>query len=202
MRDAYERREGRTSPLSRALDKLLAHSEGRVKVRERLAALVWRECVGDFYADRTSVTKVHRGIMYVWCRSPALAHQLSLDAEEILRRVNREVGGRPIREIRPSTTRRGTHDDVPEVGVPGPAPGPSKGEFASIQLTPADVAEIDSEAALIPNEDLRARFRTAAISERRARKWKLEHGYHRCRACGWLVPPGLERCTQCEGQVG
>ena len=75
------RRSGRISPLSVALEDLLARREARVRAKERLSALVWRECVGPFYAERTQVTGVSRGTMYVWCNSPALAHQLSLDTE-------------------------------------------------------------------------------------------------------------------------
>jgi hypothetical protein len=134
--------------------------------------------------------------MYVWCGSPALAHQLSLDAEEISRRINRELSGAVIKEIRPSTTRGARQPDEPEVAAQRD-PGPKRDELEAIPLSSEEVAEIDHEAESIPDERLRARFREAAISERRADRWKGAHGYRLCAECGWWIPPGLDECSWC-----
>ncbi|MBM3472420.1 MAG: DUF721 domain-containing protein [Armatimonadetes bacterium] len=190
------RRSGRLAPLSVALENLLARREARVRVKERLAALVWRECVGGFYAERTLVTRVERGIMWVWCSSPALAHQLSLDAEEIIRRLNAQLAGDYVKEIRPTTTGRRRAQGATELDLPR-APQPTRAELEAIRLLPRAVEAIDAEAAHIEDEALRERFRATAIAQRKAQKWRAQHGYTACRHCGWLTPPPLKHCTKC-----
>ena len=173
------RRSGQVSPIGAALDNLVARTEGRTRVRERLAALVWRDCVGEFYADRTRVNKVQHAIMWVWCDSPALAHQLSLDSKEIIRRINRELSGPVVKEIRTSTLRRGKDPEEYQLGLAEQA-GPSKSELDSIVMTKRELDEIDSDAEAIANEGIRERFRKAAISERRMNRWRWNNGYVKC----------------------
>jgi len=189
-------RAGRASTIGGLLEEFLARTESRARVKEKLGALVWRDVVGDFYAERTRVTRVHQGIMYIGCESPALAHQLSLDAAEIARRLNRELAGPYIKEIRPATGYRGRGEAQ---GRPAPPrrPTPSRSELEAIALPAEDVAAIDAEAAQIGDEDLRERFRKAAVADRRARLWREAHGYRPCRACAWLLPPEAERCGMC-----
>ncbi|MGQ9729736.1 MAG: DUF721 domain-containing protein [Candidatus Zipacnadales bacterium] len=191
------RRSGKLSTLNVALEDLLAQREGRVRVKERLAALVWRDCVGEFYADRTRVSRVHRGIMYVWCNSPALAHQLSLDAPVIIGRINAELAGPYIKEIRPSTS-RSADNPADEVELAAPqCPVATQAELQAVQLSVAELKAIDAKAALIPQEKLREKFRATAIASLRAQKWRETHGYRKCPTCGWLVPPPLMSCIKC-----
>ena len=190
------RRSGKLAPLSVALEDLLSRREARVRVKERLAALVWRECVGGFYAERTLVTRVERGVMLVWCNSPALAHQLSLDAVEIIRRLNVELAGDYIKEIRPTTTGRRRAQAATELDLPR-APQPTRADLEAIRLSPRVVQAVEAEAAHIPDEALRERFRGAAIAQRKAQQWRAQHGYTACRHCGWLTPPPLKHCTKC-----
>lgn len=190
------RRAGRISPLSVALEDLLSRREARVRAKERLAALVWRECVGSFYAERTQVTGISRGIMYVWCNSPALAHQLSLDGVEIIGRLNAELAGQYIKEIRPSATGRRRGQEAAEASRPRRA-SPTRRELEAIRLPPDEVQAVEAEAARIGDEGLRARFLGAALAQRRAQKWQRQHGYRSCEHCGWLTPPPLSHCTKC-----
>lgn len=190
------RRTGHVTPLNAALEDLLHRREARVRAKERLAALVWRECVGPFYAARTQVTGVSRGIMYVWCNSPALAHQLSLDAPEIAQRLNTELAGEYIREIRPTATGRRRERDASS-SAPRRRPSPTRRELEAIRLLPTEVQPLEADAARIKDESLRERFLAAALAQRRAQKWRRKHGYTVCAHCGWLTPPPLAHCTKC-----
>jgi hypothetical protein len=136
--------------------------------------------------------------MFVACNSPALAHQLSLDAAEIIRKLNAELAGPIIREIRPATGYRARRDGAPG-GGPRRRTGPSRGELEAIALTAEELAAIDRKAGRVADEALRARFRKAAIGALRARKWRAARGHVRCPACGWEIRPGLESCSMCGG---
>jgi predicted nucleic acid-binding Zn ribbon protein len=188
-------RTGKLSHLAVPLERLLQRREARVKAKEPLAALVWPECVGPFYARRTHVTRVGRGIMYVWCGSPALAHQLSLDAPEIIRRINAELNGEYIQEIRPATT--GHRLPGAAERAPAPRQRPRPGELGTVRLPKAEVDRIEAQAARIPNDALRERFRRSALRQRRLQLWRELQGHRRCRHCGWLMAPELEHCTNC-----
>ncbi len=201
MPDLRWTRPGRSATIGGLLEELLARTESRTRVKEKLAALVWADVVGDFYAARTQVTRVHHGIMYVGCHSPALAHQLSLDASEIIRRLNRELAGSYIKEIRPATGYRARSDADPTV-PPRRRTRPSRNELESIVLTSAEVARIDAEAAPIGDETLREHFRKTAITNRRLQLWREAQGHRPCRACGWILPPELERCAMCGERRG
>lgn len=190
------RRSGNLSPLSVALEELLARREARVRAKERLAPLVWPEVVGSFYAERTEVTHVEQGVVHVWCNSPALAHQLTTDAEEIIRRLNAALAGDYVKELRASTTRRRRKGSVGEVGIPRP-PSPTRGEIERTELTEQEIAAIEREATRISDKTLRERFRAAAMAHQQARKWRLKRGYVPCHRCGWLSPPPLKHCTKC-----
>jgi len=190
------RRTGHPTPLNVALEGLLARREARARTKERLAALVWGDCVGPFYAARTHVTGVSRGTMYVWCNSPALAHQLSLDAEEIAGRLNTELAGEYIKEIRPTTTGRRRRDDAAEERGPR-LPSATRRELEAIRLLPGEVAVLEAGAARIADEGLRRRFLDAALAQRRVQKWRKQHGYAACSHCGWLIPPTMSHCTKC-----
>ncbi len=190
------RRTGRLSPLSVALEGLLARREARVRAKERLSALVWRDCVGPFYAQRTQVTGVSRGVMYVWCNSPALAHQLSLDAEEIIGRLNTELAGEYIKEIRPTTTGRRRVEVSSTTGLPR-TPRATRRELEAIRLLPSEVQALERQAERIADEGLRERFLSLALSQLRTQKWRRQHGYTACGHCAWLNPPPLAHCTRC-----
>ena len=196
MPDLRWTRTGRSTTIGGLLEELLARTESRARVKEKLAALVWTDVVGDFYAARTQVTRVHQGIMFVACHSPALAHQLSLDADEIIRRLNRELAGSYIKQIRPATGYRARSD----AGSDAPRPRrarPSRNELESIVLTAGEVARIDAEAAQIGDETVREHFRKTAITNRRLQLWREAQGHRPCRACGWILSPELGRCAMC-----
>ncbi len=196
MRNVRWTRSGHSSTIGGLLEELLTRTESRTRVKEKLAALVWSDIVGDFYAERTQVTRVHQGIMYVGCDSPALAHQLSLDAPEIIRRLNRELAGAIIKEVRPATGYRARREAADGV-APRRRARPTRNELESLVLTAEEVARIDTAAAQVSDETVREHFRKAAITDRRLHLWRETQGYRPCRNCGWILAPELERCAMC-----
>jgi Dna[CI] antecedent, DciA len=190
-----------TSAIGALVEEFLSRSESRTRAKEKLAALIWRDVVGEFYADRTVVARVHHGIMYVGCESPALAHQLSLDAAEIAQRLNRELAGSYVKEIRPSTGQRAREAATGHAEVRRPRK-PSRAELEAIVLPKEHLAAIESEAAQIADEEMRKRFVRAAVSDRRACLWRQAQGYRECDSCGWLLAPEMAGCPMCGGTAG
>jgi hypothetical protein len=63
-------------------------------------ATAFRAVIGPEPADLCGEIELHLGTLVVTTTSPALAHQLRLDSEAILERLNRLELGRKVRAIR------------------------------------------------------------------------------------------------------
>ena len=63
-------------------------------------AVAFRTLIGPEVAVLCDEVELHSGTLLVTTSSPALAHQLRLDAETILDRLNRLELGRKVRTLR------------------------------------------------------------------------------------------------------
>lgn len=70
------------------------------RTREAQAIWLWREVVGPELARETAALKLSGGTLWVAVSSTPLAHQLHLDRETILGRLNERIGTPVVREIR------------------------------------------------------------------------------------------------------
>lgn len=61
---------------------------------------MWRDVVGDMVAEHTRPATLVRGRLIVDTDSPAMGHQLHLQAQLILDRLNERLGEPVVREIR------------------------------------------------------------------------------------------------------
>jgi predicted nucleic acid-binding Zn ribbon protein len=189
------------------------HQKGYTKHgAEVLAAVLWAETVGPWYAQHTEVERVENGAITVHCDSAPLANQLVADSDKILERLNRKVAehlgaAAPpagpdgearqfIREIRAGSAhqkRGGGHFQ--------PAPAPPRriaaGEVASQQLTLEEEASAQELAGKIGDEQLRRRFLAALRASLRLRHWQRAQGWESCPECDRLLPPDEPVCLSC-----
>ena len=70
-------------------------------------ATAFRVLIGPDVARLCDEVELKSGTLLVTTSSPALAHQLRLDAETILDRLNRPEGGRKVRALRVQIGRSG-----------------------------------------------------------------------------------------------
>lgn len=63
-------------------------------------ASAFRAVIGPDVAALCDDVELHSGVLVITTSNPALAHQLRLDAETILARLNRPELGRKVRELR------------------------------------------------------------------------------------------------------
>ena len=87
--------------LSKVLPKVLARQpRARLLVEYRLRQ-AFREVLGEQLAAACEAIEVRGGTVSICTANPALAHQLRLDAEELVRRLNAESKlSRQVRQIR------------------------------------------------------------------------------------------------------
>jgi predicted nucleic acid-binding Zn ribbon protein len=192
--------------MEQALTGYLRHMGLARRSREVLAAVLWTEAVGPWYARHTTVVKAQDGVITVHCDSAPHAQQLQADSGKILARLNERVAaqlgetpkGPYVREIRATSAFMGR-------GGPGvydrreqPAQTPRAAELDSVMLTAEEEQRMAKMAAEIEDDVLRRRFAAALRSHLRLRRWQLAHEYRPCEGCGALLPPGESRCWTCQ----
>ncbi len=83
--------------LARLLDQ---HGIAR-ELREHRILARWRDIVGESLGDRTWPDGLERGILWIRVKNSAWLHQLSFLRDDLVVRLNRELGDPPlVREIR------------------------------------------------------------------------------------------------------
>ncbi len=65
---------------------------------------VWAQVVGEYVAERAEPSKVINGVLTVRCSESVVADTLTLESEDVLKRLNERLGGDPITRLRCITT--------------------------------------------------------------------------------------------------
>lgn len=87
--------------LGKVLPGVLARQRHAGLLTEHRLRLAFREVIGETLAVACEVIEVRGSTVSVTTSSPALAHQLRLDADELVRRLNAESKlSRKVRTIR------------------------------------------------------------------------------------------------------
>lgn len=86
--------------IGKLLPRVLARQPSSGRVVEMRIGLAFSELIGPGLSAECESVELHGTAITVVTRNPALAHQLRLDAEVLLQRLNAANPGRRIREIR------------------------------------------------------------------------------------------------------
>ena len=93
--------------IGKLLPKVLARQPGSGRVVEMRTRLAMNEILGPALAAECESVELHGSVLTVVTPNPALAHQLRLDASDLLARLNQAGPGRLIRTLKVRTGRRG-----------------------------------------------------------------------------------------------
>ncbi len=86
--------------LGNILPKILRRQPGGARLLGGQVASAFRVVIGPDVAKLCDEVELRSGVLLVTTSSPALAHQLRLDAETILGRLTRPDLGRKVRTLR------------------------------------------------------------------------------------------------------
>jgi len=93
--------------LGSVLPGVLAKQPGRQRLTELRVALAFRELLGEPLASSCETVRVRGSILVLMTTNPALAHQLRLDSEVLLQRLNSKSLGVTLRTLQVRTGRSG-----------------------------------------------------------------------------------------------
>src|SRR5438270_14001610 len=91
--------------LGNLLPKVLARQPGRGRITEIRVRMAFAALLGTELASSCETIEVKGATLTVATANPALAHQLQLDSEALLQRLNQEHLGRRLKVIRVRTGR-------------------------------------------------------------------------------------------------
>ena len=91
--------------LGRLLPGIIAKQPGGGRMIALQVALLFREMLGPTLGADCEEIELHGSILTVVTRNPALAHQLRLDTDTLLARLNESGTPRRVRELRVRTGR-------------------------------------------------------------------------------------------------
>lgn len=101
--------------LGKVLPRVLARQRQAGLLTEYRLRLAFREVIGETLAVACEAIEVRGSTVCITTSNPALAHQLRLDAEELIRRLNAESKlSRKVRTIRIRIGRTGGSGGGPE----------------------------------------------------------------------------------------
>ena len=86
--------------LGNILPRIVRRQPGGTRIMGAQVALAFRSLMGPDVARLCDEVELHGWTLVVTTGSPALAHQLRLDAETIVSRLNRPELGRRVRALR------------------------------------------------------------------------------------------------------
>ena len=189
------------APAAGAVEGFFKSQELASALRPHMAKARWAKLVGPQVAKVTQVEVARNGILFVRVEAGAWANEIMWLKDDILRRLNLELGGQVLKEIH--FTAGSLEKIEPEAQ---PITAPTDAELAKIALSKAAVARIEANLAAIADDALRGRIRGIMLRAARTEEWKRRQGWQVCGRCGALseplpTPDPAPLCTVCRAVV-
>ena len=86
--------------LKAAINNLLKAAGLEAGVSQNKALLVWDDVVGAKVSENTTPEKVEAGTLYIKASNPTWRQELLFKKEEILKKLNKKLGEKTIKEIK------------------------------------------------------------------------------------------------------
>ena len=86
--------------LKAAINNLLKAAGLDAGVAQNKALLVWDDVVGAKVSENTTPEKVEAGTLYIKASNPTLRQELVFKKEDILKKLNKKLGEKTIKEIK------------------------------------------------------------------------------------------------------
>lgn len=189
------RRGGRASRVGVTLDSVLGSREMLRKIKEHTAPLIWAEVVGEQMAAATEVLGVSAGVLRVSTKSAVWANELTFYKPEILRRLNSALG------VVKTPVITDIHFQNRGLTKPAKVAVEQEGSLDTVELSTAELKQVEESVCKITDPDLRERIRRARLADLRLRTWRLDSGWVPCLHCGELCAPPLSgeslTCARC-----
>ncbi len=189
-----KRESGGRRRIDGLLPEVIALMPNAARLRESMAIPFWADAVGEQAARATRVEKVHDGILFVRTKSSVWSHELNLLHEEILKRINRRLGGDVIKKIVLRPDGEFVAKEIANRNEPSPE------ELEAQTLTPGEQRQLDVQLERLQSikvDSIRRAIGAQIRATVQLQHWRLVHGWKQCRECGTAFEAGDDLCPLC-----
>jgi hypothetical protein len=182
------RRRSSLAPAFHAIEDTLKSHELSSALRPYFAKVHWDDVVGPQVAAVTQIESIRSGnddgrhVLVVRVKNGVWANELTLLKGDLLRRLNRALGGQVLSDIHFKAS------GLSRARVSPPLPAPPVPDLESIALSGEVLAQIEESVATVQDEELQSRIRRSLIHAAKADQWKRAQGWAPCARCGTLTP--------------
>jgi len=188
------RHTGNASTIRDALEEAFTHLDIRARVRESLLPYLWGELMGPLIGKVSRVRLVRGETLYVDAETPSWATTLSMQSQDLIRKINSYFGEKVISEIHvsgkgfaPTAARRQRKRE----------PAPREEELEAVELPSAQVSSLRAQWQAVSDAHLRRLLEMTSVRRAKLEVWRLEHGWKRCAACNSVFRARGKTCQQC-----
>jgi predicted nucleic acid-binding Zn ribbon protein len=200
MKPQRDRRTSRGfSSAATAAATWLGSQELAQVLRPHMAKARWAQIVGPQVDAVTEVQAVRGGILFVHVKNSVWAQELTMLREDIIRRLNLDLGGPVITSIQFNGS---GFQKIEVQKQETSSPLPTEEEVRSIALPPEKLLKITQSIQNITDDALRERMSGTLQRIAQTAEWKRSHQWHPCARCEALMPPERLLCNLCRVGIG
>ena len=86
--------------LKKAIKEAVEKTGIDAALKQESAVFLWKDIVGEVVAGVTETTGVEKGVLTVKTGSPVWRQELHMQKKDILKKINKKIGTKVIKEIR------------------------------------------------------------------------------------------------------
>jgi predicted nucleic acid-binding Zn ribbon protein len=196
LKRGLDARDGRMGRLGHVVNQYLAEGGSLERSKSGVAAEIWPQVAGNWYAAHSRVIALNGKELKVCCDTPAHAQQLQYDQPVIIKRLNERLGGNYVTSIRAASVGSNRDRDRLDLVI-AVEPPLDEAEIAAIVIPPEEQQQARAQAETIASPELRERWLHTALRQIRLRHWKARRGYKPCGQCGVLHNDLTMNCFAC-----
>jgi hypothetical protein len=94
------RRKSNDETLGEVITQLLKAYGLEDRMTNHLIIQAWEKMMGGFISRKTESINIHKGVLHISLTSSVIRQELSMGKEKIIEELNKQLGGKAIKEIR------------------------------------------------------------------------------------------------------
>lgn len=159
------------------------------RLKGELSVYYWPRIAGTEIAAKVEAVRYRNGILYLQTDNPALAHQVYLLSEDILKKFQRVLGKNIVKGIKV------------KIGSILIQKKPKISINVDYSLTEDEKILIDDCSKTLQDPDLAGIFTKVVQSFYRNQKQVLDEGGHRCKNCQTVISGDYLYCPCCQIKI-
>lgn len=171
------------------IEKIFRQNGGWTRLKGELSVYYWPRVAGAEIAGRVEALKFRNGFLYLQTENPALAHQVSLFSQEIIKRFQKVLGRNIIKGIKIK---------IGPVSLKKKQLSFNKKNYP---LTEDEKKLINECADTLKDSDVAEQFSKLIQAFYQNQKQVLAEGGHRCSNCQTVIDGKYLYCPCCQLKI-